>query len=190
MNNNVSNKKFVTEYTCDGAEYKLRVDYGLNSCGGQEPYFSITSQLYVRSKRTWELVSCGCQHELVRQHAKKLIPLLKWHLCSYNSGPMHYMANGLFWLKRAQMTEDVPMFKGDSCAIGSQALDNFKSTIIYGTAKMDSFYLDKLSNLDYADIQGWLRDRLPEVMKKFHRVLKAQGLDVPKSQATISEDRS
>ena len=52
-------------------------------------------------KKVW-LSSCGCQHDLIRKHFPELAHLIKWHLTSAD-GPMHYIANTLYWVKEGNL---------------------------------------------------------------------------------------
>lgn len=182
MENSVINKQHIHEFTENGIEYKLVIDYGLNRCGGQEAYFSMTSDLFENRLGYWRLISCGCQHDLVRQHVPELAHLIKWHLCSVERGPMHYEANGLFWWERSLMKEQVPMYRGDNCAIGAQAFEHFKTTVVYGVTKKDTIFMDTdwdKSNITKEDLCSWMRKRHSDVMKAFRKDMRKHGLLKP-----------
>jgi hypothetical protein len=169
------------EYTEGKERYRLEVKYGFQKLGNQEPYFAITADLYYyRKNHRWSMVSCGCQHDLIAEKLPELKPLLKWHLSFEDSGPMHYEANGIFWWERSLLKELVPAYRGDTCAIGEKALENFKSTIVYGTSpefdRIDEVFLTKRSDHDKAFMKVWLRKRLPEVMESFRKDMKEFGV--------------
>ena len=177
MENSKINRQYTCEYDEDGRKYKLEINYGFNVCGTQEPCFSITADLYelIATTNLWRMVSCGCQHELIAEYAPHLAPLIKWHLCFVHSGPMHYKPNAKFWLERSTIKQLNPIYRGDTCAIGNQAMEYFLDTIAYGS----SLSYDRIGNVILKNYQNnniekqyisiWLDKRLPEVMKAFHK---------------------
>jgi hypothetical protein len=156
----------------NGLNYTLTVKYGMRACEGQEPYFSITAEL----SNNQGMEASGCLHNIIRDKMPRLSPLIKWHCCSVNSGPMHYEANGLFWWERI----NAPLI--DSCAMEENALQYFEETVVYGVAKTydildESILKHHNGNADEkAFMQKWLRARLPEVMKAFHNDMKLFGV--------------
>jgi hypothetical protein len=88
----------------------LRYD---DSCKNGHNSFAITCDVYEpraqrgepslvndhTGKRVW-LSSCGCQHDLIREHFPALADVIKWHLTSAD-GPMHYVANTVYWAEQA-----------------------------------------------------------------------------------------
>jgi hypothetical protein len=50
--------------------------------------------------RWWSLISCGCMHDELQRVHKKLLPFVKWHLCT-DGVPMHYILNTLYYIKNA-----------------------------------------------------------------------------------------
>lgn len=184
MTNNVINKQYVCTFEENGHRYKLEVDYGFNKCGDQEPYFSITCSVYEWKNSYWRMVSCGCQHDIIAEYAPHLVPLIKWHLCSIKSGPMHYVANGMFWLERAVMKWLVPLYYGDTCAFGDAAMENFKNTIVYGVSpSYDRIEKPILKHYENTEVhkkfmRAWLNKRLPEVMAAFHEDMRKYEIEV------------
>lgn len=184
MKNSEINKLFVCTFEENDRRYKLEVDYGFHKIGDQEPYFSITCSVYEWRYSSWKLVSCGCQHDIIAEYAPHLLPLIKWHLCSIISGPMHYVANGMFWLQRAAMKSLVPLYYGDNCAFGAAAMNNFKETIVYGASpsydrieeSVLKYYEDDSVQRDF--IRVWLDERLPEVMESFYEDMRRYGIKV------------
>ena len=176
MNNIITNKCDTVSFVEDGYTYFFKADYGINKIGDQEPYFSITSEL---RNNIHVMVSCGCQHYLVEKHLPHLKELIKWHLVSVDSGPMHYLANAMFWWERSKK-DFVSSYKNDTTATGAKAFEHFKSTIVYGCLESDSRF-----NLDLADdedVKNWLINRLPDVMKEFKLTMNKYGITVKKSK--------
>jgi len=141
-----------------GVTCRIRASYGLQKIGSQEPYVSITSSTQQKVDGHWHEDIFGCQHELIAEHIPELEPLIRWHLCGVNSGPMHYVQNAVhFWEKKGE-------------------LDNFERTVVFGAVEGDSLEplvggssLRKEGAGDRkARVERWLRKRLPallEVMK-------------------------
>ena len=163
-----------TEYE-DVDTFKLIVSYGFNKIGEQEPYFSITADQRVLSHRTkkWLEYSGGCLHDTIEEKLPELQPLIKWHLCGKESGPMHYIANGLFWWERSKLDHCVQAYSGDTTAFGEQAWEYFKSTIVFGAIEED-FPQDQTKE----SIQLYLENRLPKLMEKFHEDMKTFGIEI------------
>ena len=175
---NLIEKTEQVSYKEDGVYYTLAVYYGLHKMEGQEANFSITSDLCGDGR----FISCGCQHDLIRERMPELIPLLKWHLCFVTKGPMHYEANGMFWWERSLLKTLVPLYKGDNCAINEKAFEYFKSTIVYGTSETydrieESIFKYRNGSAEEKEFTSvWLKKRLPEVMKSFHKDMKQFGV--------------
>lgn len=124
--------------------------------GNKAPYFSATVDTFNGTK----LVACGCQHNIIRAYFPDYEKYLKWHLVS-TIEPMHYLANGLYWLKEGN-------------------IPNFKHTVVWGEVETDQdFTSDWLENYalfsKYANksthnpIQEYLVKRLPALMDKFEQ---------------------
>jgi hypothetical protein len=85
----------TVEYTEDGRDYRLRIEYGM--CETKTPYFTITGTLYKRmTDDVYRDISCGCLHDDIEKHCPELAPLIKWHLCSADGVPMHYIPNTVY----------------------------------------------------------------------------------------------
>jgi hypothetical protein len=183
MENNKINKSAEIYFEEGGECYYFKANYGIHQHDNQAPYFSITSELYEKHRFTpvKHLVSCGCQHHLVEKHLPHLKELIKWHLVSVHTGPMHYLANAMFWWERSKIEEKdfVPLYKGDTCAIGAKALEYFKTTIVYGCRKADYDFNIETALREEVDV--WLLKRLPSVMTRFRLAMKKFGIVVKKS---------
>ena len=135
---------------------KFQAEYGMNFLrGNREPYFSITGTGYAPNGRE---VSGGQLHGMVRRYFPKLRPLIKWHLFSPSSGPMHYRPNAKYWARE-----------------GHKA--HFKSTVVWGALPSDkSADVGKIMSKDPAALDRWLKLRLPKLRAGFKRDMKAAGI--------------
>lgn len=133
-------------YTEDGRNYRIRADYGFVKLGEQEPYFSVTGEIQKAERGRWQEDSFGMLHDDIARHFPELRPLIKWHLTSVKGGPMHYIANALYWW--------------------DNNLDHFKSTIVFGAVPGDKL---PAPNTDPAEVRNWLERRLPKLMRAFKR---------------------
>lgn len=60
--------------------------------------------------KRWVEDSGGCIHDEVAKHFPELAHLIKWHLSS-TDGPMHYVANTVYWAEQGAMTtRGLPLF--------------------------------------------------------------------------------
>lgn len=66
-------------------------------CGNGHNSFGITGTLDEKVRNEWRDVASGCLHDEIRDWFPELSPLIRWHLSS-TDGPMHYIANTLYWL--------------------------------------------------------------------------------------------
>lgn len=86
-----------------GVNYRSTVNYRLDDhCGNGHNTFSITMDTYRQAKNGhWVEDTFGCQHDEVKKLFPALAPFVKWHLTS-TDGPMHYIANTIYWAKVAR----------------------------------------------------------------------------------------
>lgn len=67
-----------------------------DECNNGHNSFSITGSLYVAGKRSdYNLICCGCIHDIIEQLAPAYKKYIKWHLCS-SKGPLYYLENTLY----------------------------------------------------------------------------------------------
>jgi hypothetical protein len=127
------------KHTTDWREYddgRIRAEYGFDNPQPGDPagYFAATATGQRRSRRHGWTTDCGgMMHDAVREHFPELAPMLKWHLCSKVSGPMHYVANAQYW---ARMVHGV----GEYASRYNRApdpVDAFKSTVVFGAVEGD-----------------------------------------------------
>lgn len=109
----------------------------------------------------WVEYSGGCQHDEIVKHFPDLAHLVKWHLCS-TDGPLHYIANALYW---AGFTE----YKD------ARNIENLESTIIWGSVSDDRF--KKLDKMNPAQLINYLNLRLPLLMANFKDVITSIGFN-------------
>lgn len=151
----------TTELRRTGTGTFLRVTYGLHRIGTQDPYFSITADEYPSDEPDDEdLLSCGQMHDEVRSTFPELAHLIRWHLSSA-TGPMHYVANGMFWIDAYHGV--APHQHIEDCERAPSALT---STVVLG-ALQDDLTVDALLALSREDAQAYLEGRLPALKAAF-----------------------
>lgn len=79
---------------------------------------------------------------------------------------MHYIANGKYWWEQA-----MGKIKPSEYQQGDPR-DHFKSTIVFGGISDEKM---PYSN-DWADVEKWLRARLPKLMGRFAADMQALGV--------------
>jgi hypothetical protein len=145
--------------TTDGTY--VHATYGLHKIGDQAPHFSVTLDEYKHpgvSERGW--LSGGCQHEQVARYFPELAPFVRWHLTS-TEGPMHYVANGLFW--HDSYHGRAKYGRPEDRALAPSAL---ASTIVLGALE-DDFPIEMLWSMSREDLKAWLEARLPRLLAAF-----------------------
>lgn len=153
---------------------KLIIHYGMRKISNQEPCFSITCELYEKHNNFWKEIACGCLHDEISKHCPELKPLIKWHLCFEKKGPLSYIENGMFWWRRSKLTSTGKELYPS--AIGTKALEHFKSTIVFGAIDTDSQYKDLILNTSIDDI-----DKIRSFLyHRFHRMMNAFYEDMMK----------
>lgn len=65
-----------------------------DSCGNRHNSFAIVGDVRAKNGRD---IAGGCLHDDIAQVFPELAGLIKWHLSS-TDGPIHYVANTLYWL--------------------------------------------------------------------------------------------
>lgn len=156
-----------TEYKDGNAICRIRATYGIDRAfaarHNQDAHFSIVCDIEERRGTRWYDIGGGAAHSLIAKHFPKLAPLIKWHLCGIESGPMHYLANAMYWL-------DIAAGRVPPSQYGPEPMEAFKSTIVYGALPVDAaFDLDRApASLDRTVIEHWLKVRLPALLEAFH----------------------
>lgn len=148
----------TTPWRATGENQRMRVHYGMqNAC--LEPYFSITGEISKRktAKSAWTTYIVGCLHREINQFFPELKALVRWHLCSAKSGPMHYYENSLFWLKERNMA-------------------SFKVTCVMGATPEDFVCLIDYDMLNPVVARAWLEKRFPIVIQAFNLDMAAYNI--------------
>ena len=167
----------TTAWEEHGKRMRLTARFGLRRMGGQDPYFSVTADLDQQGKERglWEEVGGGCMHEEIEHRLPELVPLIRWHLVSMTTGPMHYYENGKYWWERHIMhtPTDPYQHKGH--------LDCFKSTVVFGVLPgEDDALLEHLATPER--FREWMIGRLPLVMERFRADMQTFKLLPPTSE--------
>jgi len=129
----------------------ITVNFGFSHHrGNRRPYFSITGSVYDKDtgdRRDSYIDSCGCIHDQIAEHFPELAHLIRWHLTDDDATPMHYIANGAYWLEFHHGISAWEFDKyGQFAREGRTSLDLFKSTVVWREG-VDTFgdLLDPLS---------------------------------------------
>ena len=154
----------------------FRAEYGFDTKfakkHNQEPHFSITGEGKSVNSRGGDGYFGTC-HDKIVELLPKLKPLVRWHLCGMETGPMHYIENALyhagFWMDTY----------GDS-----RNIEHLKSTIVYGALERDdclddgSALEEELATMNPIEFRAWLENRFELLMKQFESDIKqhAPGL--------------
>jgi hypothetical protein len=166
------------EYVEHGQKLRVRAEYGMHVIGDQEPYFSLTGEQYRWERRHWAEDSFGQMTETLTKHFPQLAPTAKWHLCFQQTGPMHYVANGLYWWDAyvgTRLVDKYQLANNPGKSSSDIGLECFKSTIVFGAAGPEE--LPSVSTPRQA-VQAWLEQRLPKLMEAFRNDMAAAGVVV------------
>lgn len=139
---------------CCSGQWTARLDRH----SGQNAYFAVTGEIWetLRGRKRGE-IGGGCLHDDLQALADTgklrgrdtILPeLLRWHLFDVRRGPMHYIANGVYWLQRhLRSTGTLPGPRSTQRYLASttesdkaedkRALECFKSTIVFGALADD-----------------------------------------------------
>lgn len=151
----------------DGKKYvfiaTLRFD---DECGNGHNTFSITGELWRSgasgAKLGSDCIECGMLHKRFAKMWPHMAKYIKWHLTS-TDGPLHYVANTLFWVGIAQKGGDKYRSADDAC--------NF----VRDTAVWPELLDEEILNTDEATFKKRLEDRLPALMVEFQKDMEALG---------------
>lgn len=147
---------------------RMRVEYGMVKLGDQEPYFSITADTQTRHPRggVWHECSGGCLHDEIKEHFPELAHLITWHLVSQGGVPMHYLANGRYWLEKVfgvSEWKDGP--------VEPDPLEAFSSTVCLGALGPTD-----VPPIALEDYQDWAEKRLPGLRTRFLEAMEKAGV--------------
>ncbi len=196
-------KKVVFKYTVEGGmnarrlisnDETMRVWYGFHYIGGnRRPHFSVTADIFDKHGRD---VGGGCCHDQVSKYFPEVDRLIRWHLVDDDGTPMHYIANGIYWMEKylgvyrtfAHLAYEPPEPK---------ALDTFKSTIVFGAVPGDERKLKTILTSGDAGlvvetrenkilrlIGNWLRER----RMMLHETMKADIAKFPEIEYITTDE--
>ena len=81
--------------------YRVDITIQLTVIGKQEPYFSITGEVYSFGKKGRpRLLSCGCVHDYIQALTNKYDDIIALHLSNKSGIPMYAVENGFYWLEQ------------------------------------------------------------------------------------------
>lgn len=182
-------KKIKTEWHTLPDGRVMRASYGMTYIKGNAwPHFSITGEIYqpytggsmygsivVNNKRYGE-DSFGCLHDDIAKYFPNLAPLIKFHLWDQSGIPMHYFANGLYWLQKAYGVFKVfPHSKPEGHLPGEPDPEQtFRKHCLLDAEK-------PLPSLD--KIMLWFEFRKPVLQKQFRDTMKEFSVELIKDFA-------
>lgn len=140
-----------------GDECRTKIKYGYNYINGNNSsYVSITYESQVKNHRgRWVESSCGVvSKETVGELFPELLPLHRWHLASPVSGPMHYVANALYW--HDWIHEKYTAEKSWD-PTPEKAKENLKNQVVFGALETDSEF--DIFNSSREELKDWLENR-------------------------------
>ena len=165
-----------------GPATKVVIEAKLSSLG-QGLYFSTQYTEYEARARAWRACSWGSDVGQFADHCPEVALFAKWHLCYLNSGPVHYLANGLYWAGCDGWCDGKPNSPPN--------LDSFKKTVIWGSAPGDSDNESRMLELfetrDKSGLIALLTDRIVGLMDAFDADMNAlfgEGTIVRKRKET------
>ena len=136
-------KTFTKTFTEGEDTYEIKVFLTL------EQHFSMTGEIGLKGK---EADCFGMIHGEIEKHFPELMHLAKWHLFDREKGPMHYIANTMYWAR--------PMTDWFN-------LEYARNTAIWPDATPEQLN-DKQQ----------LLDRLPMLMTEFKSTMKQIGFNL------------
>ena len=87
-----------------GRGAKIQWTVQLHRIGQQAAYFSVTGE--VRNPWRHDILACGCLHDfsdMALEGKDAMLPeIVRWHLTSVTTGPMHYEANSLYHFEQGK----------------------------------------------------------------------------------------
>lgn len=137
---------------------ELRFD---DNCRNGHHTFAATAVLRENGKEC----AGGCLHDEIARHFPELAHLLRWHLCS-TDGPMHYVANTLYFLGFTAYRDAVSLEHARSVAVWPDMPESFMAHPDDGTEARKACALVT---------EGTLRARLPALLAAFRTDMEACG---------------
>lgn len=147
-----------------------------DDCNNGHNSFSLTATIYGRNRipgentitfegKTYWSWACGQCHDDIKKAFPELASLIPWHLCS-TDGPMHYIANALYWAGQSGYCNGKPNDPPN--------VEHLKSTIIFGALDSDAG-VDPMQLAKEGKLSPWLKERLPALLDKFAGAVQSLG---------------
>lgn len=150
-----------------GTILKTRLTYGYHYLAGNPAaHVSITEETK-RFEGFWREDSFGIVSDfLVAKFFPALLPLVRWHLSCVETGPLHYVANALYWWDRVHGRDMLNRWYRESPGDPSrlEARNILLNQIVYGALEEDWKY-DPVQ-MPREDLERWLNDRLPALISQ------------------------
>lgn len=158
--------------------YRGTVRYGMHYIlGNSQPHFSITGETIRRDSQRgrWEEDSCGCIHDLIKEKAPHLAPLIEFHLADQDGLPMYYLESGYYWYK-----EDLETFKSYVRLFEDEVIPEVPEVelpvILSETGKeldLPEKEQEKIKEKFRKQfITNWLKTRIPRLKQEFDEVMR------------------
>lgn len=151
----VKNQKrtFEKSFIEDGHNKKIIVNIRFDDqCGNGKNSFSITGEIKNLSLRSRDNVeSCGCIHDDIEKHFPELKKYIHFHLMSANEGPMHYVANALYFVSDRDCNG---LLKGE------------KRQIVNGKSKLPVWHLVAVDKITGEEFETYQIDRSIDALEK------------------------
>lgn len=135
-------KKVRSEWRPTGEDgERISANYGFFYIeGNKRPYFSVTANIVDKYGAD---AGGGCCHDLIAKHFPELSCLIRWHLVDDIGTPMHYIANGMYWMEKyIGVFRVFDHMEPEPSKL--QDLINFKSHIVFGAVTSDETELEKI----------------------------------------------
>jgi hypothetical protein len=164
----IAQRKFTK--VIDGGATKVTIKAELTDLG-QGAYFSMTfteSERVGRGPSAYYRECCwGAGVERFAEHFPEVKQFTKWHLVNVNRGPMHYMANALYWAGCQGWCDGKPNSPPN--------WDHFRSTIVWGGASTDKRNTNNLREAFDARNAPRIKELLN---RRFERLMNAFDADM------------
>jgi hypothetical protein len=168
----LATRVFRKDYMVNGKPVTLIATAEVSQIGDQEPYFSVTADMYEKyqqrgepkvmhsSGKTLWLSACGQLVDEIKTHIPELAPYLQYHLSDNNGTPMHYITNSLYWAGKYRYANggknDPPNW------------EYFKDTARW----FDAPSPEEISRWTPYDLQDRLTARLPIIQKDYKEAME------------------
>jgi hypothetical protein len=166
----------------DGYQYKGVVHYGMHYIyGNRQPHFSITADTYRQKngRGRWVEDAFGCQHDLIAKRARKLRPLIQFHLHSQDGLPMHYLENAWYWYQGSRGWRKTHLGDYKKWTLREERLENWKFFCKHILLE-EHEKLPKVKTKD--DLIEWLKSRTDRLKERFDETMsqfEVEYIDIP-----------